>query len=240
MISKRFALVLTALLCLSLQAVGDPALPPVPQDALSPGLTPSYTAAIQHFRPDLDQHDAYTLATFIIESGHRNGHDTRLVLAILVEEGLLARVQLQGNLLRIGNESAAGAIDLLTLDLIERVERLQKDKKQVVPAVDRALAERATQALFRKDAKNPRALDYVPRVLKLYQQLCGTSATPGAQASCLHGSAHAGSAQRAPTALRGTPATPGAQASCLHGSAHAGSAQRAPTALRGTPANPAG
>lgn len=183
MISKRFVLVLFGLLGLCLPSTADPT-PPVLQDALLPGLTPSYTAAVLHFRPDLDEHDAYALATFTIESGHRNGHDTRLVLAMLVEEGLLARVQLEGNLLRIGSESAASVIDLLTLDLIERVERLSKGKKLPPPTawapapVDRALAERATQALFRKDPKNPRALDYVQRVLKLYGQLCGPVPAP--------------------------------------------------------------
>lgn len=165
--------VVAALACPMVAAQQRGPSPPVLEDALVPGTTGPYVAAVRHFNPRLDDEEAYLAATFVIESGHRQGLDTRFALAAMVEDGLLARIEARPEGLRIGTRAAAGVLDALACDLGDRVERLARGGKASDATLRKALFERATQKLFRGPGSELKAADYVDRVMKRYAQLRG-------------------------------------------------------------------
>jgi len=158
LLGSLIVLVLTAGAC-----VAQP--PEGPTSA--PDLTKVYAAGLRGFNKKLTSAVSEQLAVIIISSARKHKIDARLLVAVLVEDGLIARARGTGDQLKLGTKLAADLVDALAEELQERLTRLSAGEKIEPETLRKALAEHA-----------PREKGYSDRVLRLYSNLVGRPKTP--------------------------------------------------------------
>jgi hypothetical protein len=151
--------------------------PPV-SESQRPGLSESdvfdaYASSLRYFGPRLSSSQAGEIAGLLIRSSNEFGLDARLVVAVLAEDGALARVRQGKEGISIGGRAASAAIRATAADLRRCMERRAKAGVVNERLMRAALAEHAARRRSRGGSPDRRAAAYARRVTRTYYQLCG-------------------------------------------------------------------